>query len=419
MKPVQAGDVQRPGPVGLSAGHSPGLRALPGSGRFGVLDGWRGVCALLVALHHLRLDGYAYDVLAVRNAYLFVDFFFVLSGFVISHAYSTKVDSVNNVLIFIVRRFGRLWPLHMVVLMAFFMVQVAMYSVIQFTPADSISDIDVFEGDYALHVLPSQITLTHSLGLYDSDTWNDPSWSISVEFYLYMSFALLCFALPKHRSTVFIGLACLSVVIIAVHAGRMRVTFDLGFFRGLYGFSIGYVAYQIWKRRPFDLRWPGVWELSAVAATFVFVSVCAGTPASMLGPLIFGIAVWVFAHEAGPISSLLRRRSFGFLGAISYSVYMVHALIANVMYYGVRAVDKMTSLDEGSAFDLLGMSNRVSCETQFVMDGLMLVYVLAVLLTASVTYRYVEQPGRRYFNRLSGSIGSRHASRSVSKTAAG
>jgi peptidoglycan/LPS O-acetylase OafA/YrhL len=65
------------------------------------------------------------------------------------------------------------------------------------------------------------------------------------------------------------------------------------------------------------------------------------------------------------------------------------------------------------------MSHRVSCETQYVMDGLMLVYALAVLLIASLTYRYVEQPGRRYFNRLSGSIGRRRASESTSKTAVG
>ena len=98
---------------------------------------------------------------------------------------------------------------------------------------------------------------------------------------------------------------------------------------------------------------------------------------------------------------------------------MVHALIANLMYYGVRTVDRMTSLDEGSAFDLIRMSDLVSCETQYVMDGLMLIYVLAVLMTASITYRYVEQPGRRYFNRLSGAIGRRRAARSVSTTAAG
>jgi peptidoglycan/LPS O-acetylase OafA/YrhL len=106
------------------------------SGRFAALDGWRGIRALLVALHHLRLDGHAYDVPAIRNAYLFVDFFFVLSGFVISHAYSRKVDSFRNILVFVVRRFGRLWPLRMVVLMGFLMVQIVIGSIVQLTPVD-------------------------------------------------------------------------------------------------------------------------------------------------------------------------------------------------------------------------------------------------------------------------------------------
>jgi peptidoglycan/LPS O-acetylase OafA/YrhL len=419
MMPVEAGIVQGHRQLGQPARHSPEPPAGPGAERFHVLDSWRGICALLVALHHLRLDGYVYDVPAVRNAYLFVDFFFVLSGFVISHAYVNRVGSLNNVLIFIVRRCGRLWPLHMVVILAFVLVQISIYLITQVTHANV--DIELFEGDYALDVLPSHIALIHSLGLYDSDTWNDPSWSISVEFYLYIVFAVFCFALPKHRSAVFLGLAFLSVLIIAVYAGRMRVTFDLGFFRGLYGFSIGYVGYQVWKRRPFDLCWPGVWELGAVAATFAFVSVCAGTPASLMGPLLFGVVVWVFAHEAGPLSSLLRRHSFIFLGAISYSVYMVHALVAKIMYYGVRTLDKITTVDERTACDvnLVAASEGLYCDAQFVMDGLMLVYALAVLLTASFTYRYVEQPGRRYFNRLSLSIGNRRVSHNPSTTAAG
>jgi hypothetical protein len=109
----------------------PAPGAPPDASRFYVLDGWRGICALLVALYHLRLDGYVYDVPAVRNAYLFVDFFFVLSGFVISHAYLSNVDNLNNILVLIIRRLGRLWPLHMVALMAFLVVQLIMYLAMQ------------------------------------------------------------------------------------------------------------------------------------------------------------------------------------------------------------------------------------------------------------------------------------------------
>jgi hypothetical protein len=52
--------------------------------RFEALDGWRGICACLVVLFHFHGFSPIYSVELVRNSYLFVDFFFVLSGFVIA-----------------------------------------------------------------------------------------------------------------------------------------------------------------------------------------------------------------------------------------------------------------------------------------------------------------------------------------------
>ena len=55
---------------------------------FRVLDSWRGIAALLVALFHLDIYSALYSLDFTRNAFLFVDFFFVLSGFVITHSYA-------------------------------------------------------------------------------------------------------------------------------------------------------------------------------------------------------------------------------------------------------------------------------------------------------------------------------------------
>ena len=76
--------------------------------RFSALDSFRGICALLVALFHLSAASHFFYLPFVRNAGIFVDFFFVLSGFVLAHAYSHKIQTAEDLKIFLIRRVGRL-----------------------------------------------------------------------------------------------------------------------------------------------------------------------------------------------------------------------------------------------------------------------------------------------------------------------
>src|SRR5262249_14810264 len=92
--------------------------------RFCALDALRGICALLVVIFHIEVIGkiYAGSFHAVpffENAFLFVDFFFVLSGFIITHGYFTKISNKEELGSFLIRRFGRVYPLHFLFLMAF------------------------------------------------------------------------------------------------------------------------------------------------------------------------------------------------------------------------------------------------------------------------------------------------------------
>jgi peptidoglycan/LPS O-acetylase OafA/YrhL len=86
--------------------------------RFETLDSWRGICALLVAVFHMPLAGALAGNQFIRGSYLFVDFFFVLSGFVIAHAYGAKLTRGEGLAKFMVTRFGRLFPLHAFMLLA-------------------------------------------------------------------------------------------------------------------------------------------------------------------------------------------------------------------------------------------------------------------------------------------------------------
>jgi peptidoglycan/LPS O-acetylase OafA/YrhL len=74
----------------------------PAVERYVVLDGWRGIYAILVALFHCPLYWHGWDTLFVRGSWLFVDFFFVLSGFVIAHAYAGKLSSSRDLFAFLI-----------------------------------------------------------------------------------------------------------------------------------------------------------------------------------------------------------------------------------------------------------------------------------------------------------------------------
>jgi peptidoglycan/LPS O-acetylase OafA/YrhL len=92
-----------------------------GQGRafLGSLESLRGVAALLVALYHVSwLNPTRYQGL-VLNSYLMVDLFFVLSGFVMCHGYGHRIRNRAELGDFLVLRIGRLYPLHVAMLLVF------------------------------------------------------------------------------------------------------------------------------------------------------------------------------------------------------------------------------------------------------------------------------------------------------------
>src|SRR6266498_3136223 len=89
------------------------------TGRFDALDGWRGVCACFVVLFHFHGYSPIYSSPLVRHSYLFVDFFFVLSGFVIAWNYAERLGSWPEVRRFLLLRLGRVYPLHVFMLFCF------------------------------------------------------------------------------------------------------------------------------------------------------------------------------------------------------------------------------------------------------------------------------------------------------------
>lgn len=334
------------------------------------LDSWRGICALAVAMFHFPIAGSLRDFPLFSHGYLFVDFFFVLSGFVIATAWEERLTQPSQTWPFLLRRFGRLWPLHVCVLALFVTASVAQ------------GDIGSDERHSVAAIL-TNLGLVHGLGIHTDLTWNGPSWSISVEALLYVMFALLV-RLPS-REWIYLALIVVSLGLLHRYAPNgMASTFDYGVFRGVAGFLTGVLI----TRAPARALGTGA-EVVAVAGVAAFVSTGAMT---ILAPLVFGAAVYVFANSNGMFGRSLNWTPVARLGEWSYSIYMVHSLFVAVIW---------------AASDRLGMAQgagRLLSPSLAMTTCIAIAYVMSIIAFSGVTYSLIERPCRDRFNRIAGQM---------------
>src|SRR5436309_2790145 len=357
--------------------------------RFDVLDSWRGIAACLVALYHFRTRTYSHltDVALLRNSYLFVDFFFVLSGFVIATNYQQRLIEGFGIWRFALLRFGRLYPLHVSMLGILILHQIA----------NSISGLRTIAPFQVPHqsadTIIANLLLIHSLGVFDFLTWNWQSWSISTEFYTYILYALAIGVIKDRIWRVLVPVVLLSPLALWFLVGNMDTTYDYGIIRCVFGFSAGVLVWNL--HRTGWLRSGTALELLSVALIIVFVWSAGTTALSIGAPFVFAIAVLVFAAEAGAVSGALRKRVFLVLGALSYSIYMVHFEVAALLIGAAKLLEKTagTALFSGIA---LGRERWEG-------DVAFLIYFALVLFVSAITYRMIEVPGRAWFRRLAGS----------------
>jgi peptidoglycan/LPS O-acetylase OafA/YrhL len=393
-------------------------------GHFRVLDSWRGVAALLVALFHLNLYSAIYPLGFIRNAYLFVDFFFVLSGFVITHSYADRLETFEDLGSFAIRRFGRLWPLHVVVLLAFLVVE----SVKAILAARGASFyLPPFTGTNSLDTIPINLVFGQSFGFVQHLIWNPPSWSICAEFWTYMLFASVLFLSSTSLARLGFTATGLNSVILAGGVSilvlfakhGMDASYDLGFFRCLYGFLVGHLTYRLFRgtsKGKFDA---GRLEWAALIAMVAYVSLVGRTEYSFFAPLVFASATFVFAFEAGPVSRLMSNKVNDWLGKISYSIYMWQAfIIFNFIDRPVSVVEKMTgrvlTTTEGVSSALGGEASKLIVLGGQVLPILItLLFAVLLVAVASVSYYVVERPGQRLFTQLARWRNSRSSVRST------
>jgi peptidoglycan/LPS O-acetylase OafA/YrhL len=351
----------------------------PKKHRFAVLDAWRGIAACLVALLHATswhgFNTHLDHVALIQNSWLMVDFFFVLSGFVISHAAFGNITNGRTATAFIVRRFGRLWPLHAVVLAIFVGLAVA-------KSIASHGAVPAFAPYHSRLSVFYNLLMIQTIDVSAIYAWNSASWTIGVEFYTYFVFVGLCLLVTRKRfSTIAPSLVLIGLALIALIAGGTMESTSMA--RCIYGFFAGHLTYLFWCRR--KNRSPAA-EWLALALAAAIVSFSAIRPLQFFTPLVFAFVVWVFAAETGLLSRFAKTIPMQNLGTWSYSIYMTHML-------GIHGLISLRAwLD---ARHMVWDANGTG-------DAIVLVYMAAIILLSGVTYRYIENPARNYFNRQAG-----------------
>jgi peptidoglycan/LPS O-acetylase OafA/YrhL len=350
--------------------------------RMRALDGWRGIGALAVCFIHLQLSGYLTAAPSLDSWTLAVDFFFVLSGFVMARVYAEDLVDDERVIGFVVRRIGRLWPLHVSMLALFVVVEFAKLVVERKTGLSSGQPAFNAARDPS-DILPIALFLqTARLG--PDLTWNFPSWSISAEVWTYAVFALLALWTAGHpvRRLAMAGPIALTAWLVLAFDSEygMTSTDIFGIVRCLLGFFTGVLAEGLHRRGVFRTLADGRAELPSAVLGVALVAVVAVLPAARYAaPLVFLTLVVAHADDRGPLSRLLATRPMQWLGRLSYSIYLTHLFM--VAYVVPRLSQTMDRLLPG---DLALREAAVAA-----------IYIALVLAMSAVTWRFIELPGQR------------------------
>lgn len=377
--------------------------------RFLVLDSWRGICALLVALFHFPTTSMISQSAFVGGSYLFVDFFFVLSGFVITSAYGSRLNEQDGLARFALVRLGRIYPLHLLMLAAF-----AGFEALRLVlPALHGTGPAPFTAGFDLKSLLANLFLLQGMGVEDHLSWNAPSWSISAEFFTYLLFAAVVFATGQRAWIWFVAATVTApLFLLAVSTRHMDVSFDFGFIRCLYGFSLG--ALLAWFQHDSiagarqglsggagRLAW-SLAELAMIAGIALFVSIAGTNDIGIAAPVVFALALYLFAHEGGWVSVALRGRPMLLLGSLSYSIYMVHIFVQARMINAGGLIERKLGL--GIVGDLMLRGDHATgfgTGSPWIGFAALIAMLITVIIASWFTWRFVEMPALAWFRRLS------------------
>jgi len=330
------------------------------------LDGLRGLAAIAVMLFHFNLFFLPQaHVPFVGRAYLAVDLFFLLSGFVMAHVYGRLLTSDRRAhwLLFARARFARIYPLFAVTTLAMFAIAAA-------------SHMPLIWVSFSSHSLALQPFLLQqwASGL----SWDYPSWSISTEAEAYIFFVVFAGPLLAGKHPRVIALCCVGILaVLCLARGE-----NLNCVTGISLCS----ARSLNSRSACSFIGHSLDPASHARVAILFAALLSLAMISHLDLFAvgaLGCLIYYSAGATGVFGKLLNSRPVVCLGDWSYSVYLWHAPTHCAVMAAFAALSYPVS-------NLGLVGSRL----------LLLATVVGVLGLSAFHYQHFEMPVRRFMRRL-------------------
>jgi peptidoglycan/LPS O-acetylase OafA/YrhL len=335
-----------------------------------ILDGLRGVAAIIVIFFHLteplatsHLDN------VVNHGYLAVDFFFLLSGFVVGYAYDDRWDTLT-VGGFLRRRFERLQPLVVLGMtlgaIGFYFTDSPIWPLIHAVPVWKL--IVVMLIGWTLIPIPLSMDIR---GWFEMHPLNSVGWSLFFEYIANILYALGVRKLSNKALGCLVVLAGAALVHLAVTspngdiAGGWTLNVEhmrIGIIRTIFPFFAGLLLSRV--ARPVYIKNAFLWCSLLVAAVLLMPRIGGAAHLWMNGLyeafciiIVFPIIIYVGA--SGVVRSGKEDQICKFLGDLSYPLYMTHYVL---VYFYVAWVShhKGITLWQASPYALLTFSGAIA-----------------------------------------------------------
>jgi peptidoglycan/LPS O-acetylase OafA/YrhL len=298
-----------------------------------ILDGLRGVAAIIVVTFHLAepLSTSNLDKL-VNHGYLAVDFFFLLSGFVMGYAYDDRWDkmTIGN---FFKRRIERLQP--MVVLgmtlgaLGFYYTDSTLWPLIHTVPIWKMLLVTLI--GYTILPIPLSLDIR---GWQEMHPMNSVGWSLFFEYIANILYAVWIRKFSKVALGIMVVIAAIALAQLAITNGDVSGGWTLnveqvriGFTRTIYPFFAGLLLSRIVK--PIQIKNAFLWCILLVAIVLYMPRIGGAEHLWMNGVyesvcIIIVFPLIVYLGTSGAIQTQTENKICKFLGDISYPLYLVH-----------------------------------------------------------------------------------------------